>query len=550
MKEIDFIIISQSETVRYEEYSEMPLDRIDLYRDLVQLRMVYHDGGFRSHMDLLNKALYNKYFHEASYEERRHFFNIWNLAGLNGLLTISPLVNEGFYCKIINNFDAEFDILIEYCKNMTSPLIGISTTFILQWAEIGRIAKKIRKAVPNATLILGGAFVNDQFLNKGADKFERPMRKYGIKNIIYSFNSELDLLHLVKAINDESKKLSDINNLVYIDTDDSFKTTHEVWNPPVLDSPLAFRALFNKNRPVKTIQIRSGSGCPFRCAFCSYPVTAKGLHTANIESVRMWLDEIKQIGGVEAIVFTDDTLNVPLEKFRQIVKLLKEYPFRWYAFFRVQFTDEDLVKDMKESGCDGLYLGLESANDTILKNMNKKATVASYKHGIELLKKYDITLFAVFIIGFPGETEKTINDDIRFIEESGIGFYSVKEFFYLHTASIHDQREKFGLEGEGHTWKHNTMTSAQASEMKLKIFKNVRNSVFIDPDLGLWYLIYLRDRGLTWKQIRDFQVTVNEMVHQDNAGNYNNKTQLFNKLCDSIKGYIPLPSSEFDGTSH
>ena len=133
MDKLDFIIISQSEVLRYEDYSSMPLERIDLYRNLVQLRMVYYDSGFRSHLDMFNKALYNKYFHEASYEEKRRLFIIWNLSCLNGILAIGPLLNSGFNCKIINNFDAEFDLLIGYCKKMDPPIIGISTTFILQW---------------------------------------------------------------------------------------------------------------------------------------------------------------------------------------------------------------------------------------------------------------------------------------------------------------------------------------------------------------------------------------------------------------------------------
>ena len=47
MAEIDLLLIAQSEVVRYEEYSQLPLDRIDLYRELVFPRMVYYRGAFR-----------------------------------------------------------------------------------------------------------------------------------------------------------------------------------------------------------------------------------------------------------------------------------------------------------------------------------------------------------------------------------------------------------------------------------------------------------------------------------------------------------------------
>lgn len=76
------------------------------------------------------------------------------------------------------------------------------------------------------------------------------------------------------------------------------------------------------------------------------------------------------------------------------------------------------------------------------------------------------------------------------------------------------------------------MTSIQASEMKLKMFQAIKKSVHIDPDLGLWYLIYLRDRGFDWERITGAQKLINEMVSRDNAARYNDKEDLFKGLAD------------------
>ncbi len=530
-------MISQSETVHYREYNNMPIERIELYRNLVQLRMVYYDGGFRSHMDMFNKALYNKYSDDAPYDEKRRMFNIWNMPALNGFLALNPLIEGGFKCRLINNFDAETDILFHYSKEMKPPIIGISTTFILQWAEIGRIIKTIKKNIPNAIIIIGGAFVNDQFLAQGEKVFEKPMLKYGIAYALFGFNSEKDLFSLIEVIKPNRNSLTNVNNLAYIDADGVFRTTKSVWNEPDLRSTPPFSQIIDTNIDTKTIQLRTSSGCPFRCAFCSYPVTAGGYHKNSVEDVGRQLDEIKKIKGIEAIVFIDDTLNVPEKRFREIVRLLKDYNFRWYSFYRVQYADEILARDLKESGCDGLYLGLESANEMILRNMNKKATVDGYRRGIEILKRCDIPLFGMFVIGFPGETEETVNDNIDFINHSGLDFYSIKEFFYLHTAPIHKIRQHFKLDGEGYRWRHATMTSARATELKLKMFEHIDSSIHIDPDLGLWYLIYLRDRDFDWNRIRNCQKIINAMLHKDNMGQYDDKESLFLKFRNALETY-------------
>lgn len=529
---IDFVLISKSEAINYEEYNSMPLDRIDLFRHLVQLRMAYFDGGFRSHLDLLNRSLYGKYFGQASYAQRRNLLNIWNLPSLNSFLAVSSLVNSGFNCKIIGNFDSEFDILLMYCKQMEPPIVGISTTFMLQWQEAGRLANKIREAVPGAIIILGGAFVSHLSLANDPASFERPMRKYGLNYIIYSHNSERDLSSLVKAIKAGGRGIEDVHNLAYLDSGNNYRLTKSLWNDPVLDEVIPFKDILGAQTASRTLQIRTSAGCPFHCAFCSYPAAAKVYKHADISCVKRQIEEIKRVGGIDAIVFIDDTINTPPKRFKELVALLSGYGFRWYAFYRAQYADADIAREMKDSGCDGLFLGLESANDSVLKNMNKKATAAEYKRGVEALSRCDIPLFGAFVVGFPGETESSINDNIEFIESSGLDFYSIKEFFYLHVSPIHYRSSEFSLKGEGYRWEHSTMTSIQASEMKLKMFQAIKKSVHIDPDLGLWYLIYLRDRGFDWERITGAQKLINEMVSRDNAARYTDKEDLFKGLAD------------------
>ena len=71
MNNIDCILIAASESVQYEKYSQLPLDRIELFQNLVQMRMTYYENGFHSVLDLLNKIQFGKYFYEADYPLRR-----------------------------------------------------------------------------------------------------------------------------------------------------------------------------------------------------------------------------------------------------------------------------------------------------------------------------------------------------------------------------------------------------------------------------------------------------------------------------------------------
>jgi radical SAM superfamily enzyme YgiQ (UPF0313 family) len=73
-----------------------------------------------------------------------------------------------------------------------------------------------------------------------------------------------------------------------------------------------------------------------------------------------------------------------------------KYEFKWNSFFRCQFADREVVELMKESGCEGVFMGIESGSDKILENMNKASRIEKYYEGIALLKEYDIYPWIVY----------------------------------------------------------------------------------------------------------------------------------------------------------
>ena len=526
----DVIFISQSQMVRFEEYDKLPLDRMELFRNLVQLRSVYLDGGFRSHLDVLNLALGDPCFHQGSDAERRKLLDIWHLPGLNGVLVASQLLDSGFSTKVINHFDAEWDRLVQaYEESSSPPLVAISTTFHLSWAEVKRITKRLLKLDPDMKILVGGAFANERTINGEISEFEKPMRKYGISYLLHGFNSESDFMALVTSLR-SGDGLETVPNLAWIDEGDAFRSTEKVWQKPTLGERSVLWDQLDLPFLNKTVQLRTASGCPFECAFCSYPKTDGGHFAGEVGAIEAEFERIASLPGIEQVIFIDDTFNVPIGRFKKILRLVERYSLQWYSFLRFQYIDEEQTKMMKDSGCVGVYLGLESANDAVLANMNKRATRAQFQRGVSLLKKYEIPMLAAFVLGFPGETEETVEENVKFIEQNEIEFYSLKEFYYMPHTSVHTKRLQFGLKGMGNEWRHNTMTSERATELKLEVFGRVKNSIYIDADTSLWYIAYLRDQGYSLEQIKASQSLINQMMARDNADQFHDKADLLSAI--------------------
>jgi len=518
----DFILIAQSNIVDYDSYNLLDPGRLDLYKSLVYPRMVRVDSNFVSHLDYINLQVYGRTYSRSSYQQRRDMLNIWNIPSMSGLHLQNYAKSRGYNPYVINNLDSEVDCLSELLANAPDLPIVISTTFYLQWKEVFRIVGIVRNISSNSKIILGGAFVNSFFTESGSKETTRNLLKHRIDFCVHSFNSESDLFDLLDWLQSESS-ISPPNNCLLLDGS-SYIETPIVWNSPLLAEIKPIWHELDIPSLKSTLQIRSASGCPFSCSFCSYPTTAKVWETSSEEEVRLHLDSLAKIPNLKNIIFIDDTFNVPVNRFKSIVNILKEYDFGWYSFLRVQFVDDDIVRAMKDSGCKGVYLGIESSNDHILSNMNKQARRSDFARGVALLNKYDIDYVAAFVLGFPGETLSTIHDNITFITEMNVKYYALKEFYYMHNTKVHRDRNKYNLSGSGGRWKHATMTYSEATNLKLDMFMSIPNSIHLDPDTSLWHLAHLDDLGFRRDVVRDYQIEINELIREDLLSNSSSRS--------------------------
>jgi p-methyltransferase len=225
-----------------------------------------------------------------------------------------------------------------------------------------------------------------------------------------------------------------------------------------------------------------------------------------IDGVEAQLRYLHEAGTTD-LVFIDDTFNVPLPRFRTILRMMirNRFQFRWISFFRCSNADEETFDLMKESGCIGVLLGIESGDDRILKIMNKSATRARYEWGIARLKETNIATFVSLICGFPGETRDSIMNSLDFVEKTAPTFFNVQLYYHDTRAPIHAHAAEHEIEGAGYSWRHRTMDWREAARWSCHLFKSVENSIPL-PLYGfsLWGISYLISRGIPLETIKEF----------------------------------------------
>ncbi len=164
--------------------------------------------------------------------------------------------------------------------------------------------------------------------------------------------------------------------------------------------------------PVATT-VEASRGCVFRCEFCSISrVMGQG------HRVRPPADVAAEIESIESphLFFVDDSLalNRPVaRKLFQEIRPLKKF---WVGQGSVSLAeDTDLLRAMKESGCLGLLVGLESVQMEARDEMQKfNGLRISFKEAMQRFHGEGIGILGAFIFGFDHETGDVFDRTLEF----------------------------------------------------------------------------------------------------------------------------------------
>ena len=168
----------------------------------------------------------------------------------------------------------------------------------------------------------------------------------------------------------------------------------------------------------------TGRGCPDNCSFCFHvglKKVMKGLGTySRRKSVDYLISEIEHFIAnypLRRLVFRDDTFVVDYEGY--VKPLLEQYRKRigipFSCLVRADYMSEDSIRDLAESGCFAVKMGVESGNEYMRnKIMHKHLSNQEIEDTMALFHKYGIMVQTSNILGSPGETLDSAWETLEF----------------------------------------------------------------------------------------------------------------------------------------
>lgn len=485
-----------------------------------------------------NKAMfYDDFLTQLSKEVNGDIYKISELPYLGIMYLENYLKNRDISVLAYNSFDFDREAIEVELNTKEIKIIAISAVFYTSPIPIIRLVSYFKRKSPNSKIVIGGAYISNEYSTLTNEKLLSELKLFGADYYIYDSQGEQALYSIIKnEINGKSSR--NIPNIIEYDGNDFYvhecNKEHNDLNKDVIRySKLSSKLLFS------TVNLRTARGCPNRCRFCNYPIRNPKLELQTIENIRTQLVELYGIDSVKNIIFIDDSFNMPLKRFKEICRMMIELGSKkpWYSYFRMSHCDEEAIALMKESNCQGVFLGVESADNLVLKNMNKRTTIEQYNMALDLLKKYGINTFAYFLIGFPGENNETIERNIELLNSNKIDFYSFNLWYAENNTPIYDYKNEFKLEGEGFRWKHYTMDSNEASKKMDYIYEKVTNSIYVPGEnFSFWGIPYLLGKGMDIDSIKVILRDIRKYILGESDANIQNK--MINEIKSVLKSVL------------
>lgn len=292
-------------------------------------------------------------------------------------------------------FDLNFDKMPD--DEFDYIFVGGTSPQIREIKKIADITKKW-----NGKRVLGGAGVwanPESHLNLGYDLYvsgegDEPN------------NMKLILDRLENPIDDKHLILPNLTTLDWcLPPDRSWVDKYKAYMNDMLDG-----------ETIKLTTVYNTRGCTYSCAFCEVGrfgvIMGNRVRYEPIEIIEQQFSEIKKL-GFNGVAAYDDIADFNKNKTLLKFDLLKKYGLKIRCFMRsdiiIKHGGKDYLKQLRDNGLFEIFIGIESADNNIKKNIHKGTFIEQDNAVLEWCRELNIRFKGSFILGLPGENWDSMN---------------------------------------------------------------------------------------------------------------------------------------------
>ncbi len=319
------------------------------------------------------------------------------------------------------------NILVECLDDFQPSIVGLSCLFDVGITPLLKVLKALQSR-GKSIVIAGGVIATYEWKNLLSHDFchfvvqgegENKLN-YLLDKITYENTGNKETPGILFSIDTQFHETSGERDIVEVKGDlvDSYQLVNisDYYKYGSLN-PFSRRE-HGARAPFAAIQL--SRGCRGECSFCAVrDFMGRGVRSRPIEDILAEMSFLVNSCSVRHFELLDDdpTFNMKLFKafLREIIK--RNWKIHWSANngMIAASIDEELLGLIRDSGCIGFKIGIETGNPDQLRKVRKPGTHQKFLNFSKMLDKYpEIFVGGNFIIGLPEENFSQMIDSFKF----------------------------------------------------------------------------------------------------------------------------------------
>ncbi len=255
--------------------------------------------------------------------------------------------------------------------------------------------------------------------------------------------------------------------------------------------PFPDKELFAPTIPEKYVyRMMTGRGCPYRCTFCfnnffaNLPTEKTGnkqyVRRRSVENCLEELRQSKRRYNFSSVEFHDDIFTMDKDWLKEFLPRFKEeIGVPWICETHAKFMDDELAQLMKDTGCAGAKMGIQSLEraqykSQVLKRAEKERDIIKT---FDAFRKANLQLDADHILGLPDESDEALDYALEFYRKHTPSRLATFFLTYFPAVEITEKAHASGeitdeemenIKAGNLLWYHQVHATTPAGREKLK----------------------------------------------------------------------------------
>lgn len=352
-----------------------------------------------------------------------------------------------------------------YLKSKDIANDVFDTTFSSQQAQLEFISEKKPKVICIYTNLMTKVEVIKLMKILKSEKFSFPKIVLGGPDVTYNIENYLkagaDFLVIGEGEETTFELYNSIMNtgnfhevtgIAFLENDKIIQTEARTKFRELDELPLPNREAINMQNYLETwknnhgessMTISTQRGCPYTCKWCSTAVYGQSYRRRPANQVAAEMKMLKEQYNPNAIWFVDDVFTIShkwLTAFHEEV-VKQNAQIRFECITRAERLNDEILRLLKEAGCFRIWIGAESGSQEIIDAMDRRVDVNHVKKIIQDTNAMGIETGTFIMLGYPGETEKNIDETIQYLKEAKPTHYTITVAYPIKGTSLYNEIE-------------------------------------------------------------------------------------------------------------